>query len=286
MGEGFAQHSGAIGGPRARPDRDHARQARGPRVRRSPARTAERRRGPARGRAAPGGRQGHADDAVRLGRAAGAGRRSSSTARTATGRRPARRSPSCSTTPPTPATRRRSRSTDGKLLALEARPRRAADDDDRRAGRVRAGRPGQPRVPGRARRSTTGVDDTQPGDGRHLERGQLRRPEEDRTRRLARPLCFLRADPTDNGYVRPDRGPAAGRRPEHDAGHPRRGVRPLAAAAGRGATTPPTASPTSATDIKPLEITQPEGPSFEVDGLPGGAGRTGASSSASTPARA
>ena len=30
--------------------------------------------------------------------------------------------------------------------------------------------------------------------------------EEDRTRRLARPLCFLRTDPTDNGYVRPIEG--------------------------------------------------------------------------------
>src|SRR5262245_50776765 len=27
--------------------------------------------------------------------------------------------------------------------------------------------------------------------------------EEDRTRRLARPLCFVRSDPTDNGYARP-----------------------------------------------------------------------------------
>src|SRR6478672_5933509 len=30
--------------------------------------------------------------------------------------------------------------------------------------------------------------------------------EEDRTRRLARPLCFLRSDPTDNGYARPIEG--------------------------------------------------------------------------------
>src|ERR1700677_3331881 len=30
--------------------------------------------------------------------------------------------------------------------------------------------------------------------------------EEDRTRRLARPLCFVRTDPTDNGYVRPIEG--------------------------------------------------------------------------------
>ena len=30
--------------------------------------------------------------------------------------------------------------------------------------------------------------------------------EEDRTRRLTRPLCFLRIDPTDNGYARPIEG--------------------------------------------------------------------------------
>ena len=41
------------------------------------------------------------------------------------------------------------RSTDGKLLALRAHPRRAADDDDRRADRVRAGGAGQPGVQGR-----------------------------------------------------------------------------------------------------------------------------------------
>ena len=30
---------------------------------------------------------------------------------------------------------------------------------------------------------------------------------EERARRLARPLCFLRQDPTDNGYARPLEGP-------------------------------------------------------------------------------
>src|SRR5205085_10753942 len=30
--------------------------------------------------------------------------------------------------------------------------------------------------------------------------------EEDKTRRLARPLCFVRKDPGDNGYVRPIEG--------------------------------------------------------------------------------
>jgi len=30
--------------------------------------------------------------------------------------------------------------------------------------------------------------------------------EEERTRRLTRPPCFLRSDPTDNGYARPIEG--------------------------------------------------------------------------------
>ena len=53
-------------------------------------------------------------------------------------------------------------------------------------------------------------------------------------------------DPTDNGYVRPIEGLRPGRRSQHDEGHPRRGVRPLAAAAAASATTRPTACRTSA----------------------------------------
>lgn len=89
--------------------------------------------------------------------------------------------------------------------------------------------------------------------------------EEDRTRRLARPLCFLRADPTDNGYVRP----IEGLRPVVDLNTMQvirveeYGVWPL----------PPGECNYAADrvknfrqDIKPLEILQPDGPSFEVDG--------------------
>ncbi len=89
--------------------------------------------------------------------------------------------------------------------------------------------------------------------------------EEDRSRRLARPLCFLRADPTDNGYVRP----IEGLRPVVDLNtmevirveqHGKWPLPPGAAnyAAGR--------VPRLRDDIKPLEIVQPDGPSFEVDG--------------------
>jgi primary-amine oxidase len=89
--------------------------------------------------------------------------------------------------------------------------------------------------------------------------------EEDRTRRLARPLCFVRADPTDNGYARP----IEGLRPVVDLNAMKvvrveeYGRWPL----------PPQSCNYAAdrvtnfrTDVKPLEITQAEGPSFAVDG--------------------
>ncbi len=89
--------------------------------------------------------------------------------------------------------------------------------------------------------------------------------EEDRTRRLTRPLCFLRSDPTDNGYARP----IEGIRPVVDLNLMKvirveeYGKWPL----------PPNPGNYSVekvaqhrTDIKPLVITQPEGPSFTLDG--------------------
>jgi primary-amine oxidase len=89
--------------------------------------------------------------------------------------------------------------------------------------------------------------------------------EEDRTRRLARPLCFLRQDPTDNGYARP----IEGLRPVVDLntmqvirveeyGHWPLPPESCNYAADR--------VPGQRRDIKPLEITQPEGPSFRVEG--------------------
>jgi len=89
--------------------------------------------------------------------------------------------------------------------------------------------------------------------------------EEDRTMRLARPLCFLRVDPTDNGYAKP----IEGLRPVVDLNAmkvirvEKYGQWPLPPqqsnyAAGR--------SQSFRDDIKPLEINQPEGPSFEVEG--------------------
>lgn len=89
--------------------------------------------------------------------------------------------------------------------------------------------------------------------------------EEESTRRLARPLCFLRSDPTDNGYAKP----IEGLRPVVDLNEMKvirveeYGHWPL----------PPEQCNYASDrvkyfrqDIKPLEITQPEGASFEVEG--------------------
>jgi len=89
--------------------------------------------------------------------------------------------------------------------------------------------------------------------------------EEDRSRRLARPLCFLRSDATDNGYARPIEG-----------------IRPVVdlnlmevirvEEYGQWAL-PPEPGNYAATrvesfrdGIKPLAITQADGPSFVLDG--------------------
>jgi primary-amine oxidase len=89
--------------------------------------------------------------------------------------------------------------------------------------------------------------------------------EEDRTRRLARPLCFLRMDPTDNGYAKP----IEGLRPVVDLNTMKvirveeYGHWPLPPQQANYAADRVTKT---RTDIKPLEIAQPEGPGFEVDG--------------------
>lgn len=89
--------------------------------------------------------------------------------------------------------------------------------------------------------------------------------EEDRTMRLARPLCFLRSDPTDNGYARP----IEGLRPVVDLN-----AMKVIRVEEYGHWPLPPQHCNYAADrrtefrggIKPLEILQPEGPSFEVEG--------------------
>ncbi len=88
---------------------------------------------------------------------------------------------------------------------------------------------------------------------------------EEANRRLARPLCFLRSDPTDNGYVRP----IEGIRPVVDLNE-MRVIR--VEEYGHWPLPPVTANyaadrvPNQRTDIKPLDIAQPAGPSFTVEG--------------------
>lgn len=88
---------------------------------------------------------------------------------------------------------------------------------------------------------------------------------EDRTKRLARPLCFLRMDPTDNGYAKP----IEGLRPVVDLN----AMKVLRVEEHGHWSLPPQQSNYSAarqknlrTDIKPLSIMQPDGPSFKVKG--------------------
>ena len=89
--------------------------------------------------------------------------------------------------------------------------------------------------------------------------------EEERTKRLARPLCFLRTDATDNGYA-----------------HPIEGIRPVVdlntmtvirVEAFDFVPLPPLFGNYAAgrvaklrDDIKPLEILQPDGPGFTING--------------------
>jgi len=89
--------------------------------------------------------------------------------------------------------------------------------------------------------------------------------DEESTMRLARPLCFLRSSPADNGYARP----IEGLRPVVDLNTMTviriedYGTTPLPPESGNYSTE---FIPNFRKDIKPLEIVQPEGPSFEVNG--------------------
>ena len=90
-------------------------------------------------------------------------------------------------------------------------------------------------------------------------------PEEDRGKRIARALAWVRSDPTDNGYARPLDGVVAVvdlnkmevlRVEDH-------GVVPLPPEPANWTRNHITQTRTG---LRPLEISQPEGPSFAVDG--------------------
>jgi primary-amine oxidase len=89
--------------------------------------------------------------------------------------------------------------------------------------------------------------------------------DEESSRRLARPLCFLRSDPTDNGYARPIEGirPVVDLNSMQVIGVEEYGEWPLPPQQGNYASS---RVPDQRTDIKPLEIAQPLGPSFTLSG--------------------
>src|SRR5207248_2989648 len=108
-----------------------------------------------------------------------------------------------------------------------------------------------------------GIDDTRLVMVDIWSAGNYGEPEES-SRRLARPLCFVRTDPTDNGYVRP----IEGLRPVVDLNAMKvirveeYGHWPLPPLSGNYAAERVTEKRTG---IQPLEITQPQGPSFQVN---------------------
>jgi primary-amine oxidase len=89
--------------------------------------------------------------------------------------------------------------------------------------------------------------------------------EEDRSRRLARPLCFLRKAAGENGYVHPIEGirPVVDLNTMEVIRVEEHGVWPLPEASADYAADRVTKF---RTDLKPLVISQPEGPSFALEG--------------------
>ncbi len=94
--------------------------------------------------------------------------------------------------------------------------------------------------------------------------GNYGQPEES-ARRLARPLCFLRSDPTDNGYARPIEGirPVVDLNTMQVLRVEEYGHWPLPP---EGRNYAADRVPNQRTDIKPIDITQADGPSFTVQG--------------------
>ena len=83
--------------------------------------------------------------------------------------------------------------------------------------------------------------------------------------RLARPLCFLRTDPADNGYAKPIEGirPVVNLNTMQVIRVEEYGHWPLPS---ESCNYMADRVPNKRSDIKPLEITQPQGPSFTVTG--------------------
>ena len=150
----------------------------------------------------------------------------------------------------------------GPRAVLGARARRAAGH---RAGRVRRVRGGGARRPALAGGHAQARDHRlQPGHGGPVVGGQLRLP--GGRRPPARPRADLGAAGPDGQRLRPaGRQPGHRRGPERDEGARGRGRRRRAAAAGRRQLLAGRRRATRS-GLKPIEIRQPEGPSFELRG--------------------
>ena len=83
-------------------------------------------------------------------------------------------------------------------------------------------------------------------------------------RRISRVLSYLRESQTDNGYA-PDRGRPRLLRHERGQGDRGRRLRPVPLPPERSSYLPEDVGALR-TDLRPIEITQPEGPSFTVEG--------------------
>ena len=97
-----------------------------------------------------------------------------------------------------------------RVVRFEALPKaNSAGDHARRVRRVRGGREAQPRISGGAGQSR-GVTDSGLVMVEPWSAGNYgTEAAEDRGRRLLRALCFVRSEPTDNGFARPLQGVVA-----------------------------------------------------------------------------
>ena len=209
-----------------------------------------------------------------------AGRRPLHRRRHVRARDPARARPRTSSRPPAPADRARREVqlvTGPELGVIEivvsltrqqvlGLGRRRGDAPDAALRRVRRTRSSPRRsTPSTSPRSPDAASPTSTTCRSTLARGCVRLRRRRTDRRIARCISFLRTDPQDNGYARPIEGLIVhfdlGRKEvieviDHGvAHHATQHARYFA----------PDNEPLR-TDLKPIEITQPDGPSFTVDG--------------------
>ena len=183
---------------------------------------------------------------------------------------------------------RRARSADARVLSrhrwLRRGTRRTASPASSSASRRRSTRSSRPTPAGKRRCDQRGITDLTKCKVLPLSAGQFEFPDEV-GHRVMRAITLFQEQPTDIPWSRPIEGVIAVRRPRssgassHFFDHGGDPVPPRHPNFGEGDWGP------VRTSLRPLAITQPDGPSFQVDGN-AVSGRAGRSASASTPARA